>query len=68
MIKGITKLNRTIFSIFLGIFYLLLSSNSQAQYTDTNIYMYIEQYKEIAVQKMKEFKIPASITLAQGIF
>lgn len=68
MIKGITKLNRTIFSIFLGIFYLLLSSNSKAQYTDTNIYMYIEQYKEIAVQKMKEFKIPASITLAQGIF
>lgn len=68
MIKGITKLNRTIFSIFLGIFYLLLSSNSQAQYTDTNIYMYIDQYKEIAVQKMKEFKIPASITLAQGIF
>lgn len=68
MIKGITKLNRTIFSIFLGIFYLLLSSNSKAQYTDTNIYMYIDQYKEIAVQKMKEFKIPASITLAQGIF
>ena len=68
MIKGITKLNRTIFSIFLGIFYLLLSSNSKAQYTDTNIYTYIDQYKEIAVQKMKEFKIPASITLAQGIF
>ena len=28
---------------------------------------YIEIYKEIAINKMAEFKIPASITLAQGI-
>lgn len=28
---------------------------------------YINQYKKIAVDKMKEYKIPASITLAQGI-
>lgn len=28
---------------------------------------YIEQYREIAVRKMQEYRIPASITLAQGI-
>ena len=28
---------------------------------------YIDTYKEVAMKKMKEYKIPASITLAQGI-
>ena len=28
---------------------------------------YIELYKDVAIKKQKEFKIPASITLAQGI-
>ena len=28
---------------------------------------YIEQYKDIAMREMQEYKIPASITLAQGI-
>jgi LysM repeat protein len=28
---------------------------------------YIEEYKHIAIREMKKFKIPASITLAQGI-
>lgn len=28
---------------------------------------YIEAYKEVAIKKMKEYQIPASITLAQGI-
>ncbi len=28
---------------------------------------YIETYKDIAIKKMKEYRIPASITLAQGI-
>jgi flagellum-specific peptidoglycan hydrolase FlgJ len=39
-----------------------------AQYTEADIYNYIETYKGIAIQKMVEYKIPASITLAQGIF
>ncbi len=29
---------------------------------------YVEQYKDVAMEKMKQYKIPASITLAQGIF
>ena len=28
---------------------------------------YIEIYKDVAIKKMKEYRIPASITLAQGI-
>lgn len=39
-----------------------------AQYTEKDIYAYIAQYQEIAIQKMYEYKIPASITIAQGIF
>ena len=29
---------------------------------------YIDQYKDIAIEQMRRWKIPASITLAQGIF
>jgi len=39
-----------------------------AQYTEPDIYNYIDTYKEIAIEKMITYKIPASITLAQGIF
>ena len=38
------------------------------QYTEDDIYAYIERYKEPAINKMYEYKIPASITIAQGIF
>ena len=38
------------------------------QYTEEDIYAYIERYKEPAINKMYEYKIPASITIAQGIF
>lgn len=40
----------------------------QAQYTEKDIYIYIDTYKELAINKMYEYKIPASITIAQGIF
>lgn len=39
-----------------------------AQYTDQDIVNYVNQYKELAIKKMYEYKIPASITLAQGVF
>lgn len=57
-------IKRPLFFATLLLFYNL----SFAQYTDDDIYGYIEQYKELAVAKMHEYKIPASITLAQGIF
>ena len=40
----------------------------QAQYSEKDIYAYIEKYQAVAIQKMCEHKIPASITIAQGIF
>lgn len=40
-----------------------------AQYTlDDQIYDYIDMYKDLAMQEMEIYKIPASITLAQAIY
>jgi LysM repeat protein len=48
---------------------LAYSCNAQAQMTWNQRYQqYIDQYKDIAIEQMKRWKIPASITLAQGIF
>ncbi|MBO4231888.1 MAG: glucosaminidase domain-containing protein [Bacteroidales bacterium] len=47
---------------------LFVNFSVRAQYTEADIYRYIETYKEIAIDKMEKYKIPASITLAQGIF
>lgn len=47
---------------------LFIPEKTSAQYTEKDIYAYIDQYKEVAIQKMYEYKIPASITIAQGIF
>ncbi len=54
--------------IGLLIFCLSLGTSLFAQYTKADIYTYIENYKDLAVKKMHEYKIPASITLAQGVF
>ncbi|MDR2979308.1 MAG: glucosaminidase domain-containing protein [Bacteroidales bacterium] len=47
---------------------LFTTSTLVAQYTEKDIHLYIEKYKDLAIQKMYEYKIPASITLAQGVF
>lgn len=49
-----------------GLLFLLLFNqvNGQKKITTEE---YINQYKDVAIQKMKEYGIPASITLAQGI-
>lgn len=54
--------------IGVALFCLLAPSLLFAQYSEKDIYAYIEQYKDVAMQKMVEYKIPASITIAQGIF
>jgi len=60
---------RNILSVgcFLLVFVGMLS-NISAQYTEADMRAYVEQYKDVAMEKMKQYKIPASITLAQGIF
>jgi LysM repeat protein len=63
MLKSLAKVNT-----FFIIIFLLSSNASYAQRgNDVDIEEYITKYKAIAIQKMREFKIPASITLAQGI-
>lgn len=46
---------------------LLIISHSLNSQTRITTEEYIEKYKDIAIRKQKEYKIPASITLAQGI-
>jgi len=52
------------FSLLLAILSYSFSLKAQKMMTTE---AYIEQYKDIAIKKMKEYRIPASITLAQGI-
>ena len=44
-----------------------LSVSAQTKW-NARYQQYIDQYKDIAIEQMKRWKIPASITLAQGIF
>ncbi|MDL2325731.1 glucosaminidase domain-containing protein [Bacteroidales bacterium OttesenSCG-928-A14] len=55
---------------FLSIILLFLTTLPllAQQYTEADIHLYIEKYKDLAIRKMYEYKIPASITLAQGVF
>lgn len=47
---------------------LTVSVSMSAQIRQNQAYLsYIERYKAIAVQQMQKYKIPASITLAQGL-
>lgn len=49
-------------------FFLLISVLINAQpLTNADYSIYIKQYKSIAIREMKLYKIPASITLAQGM-
>jgi flagellum-specific peptidoglycan hydrolase FlgJ len=51
--------------LFLAIFLWHDEAYSQAKSQD--VLNYIERYKDIAMREMQEYKIPASITLAQGL-
>lgn len=45
----------------------ILSFTAQAQTRNRQYEEYIHKYKDIAVEEMKRYRIPASITLAQGL-
>lgn len=55
-------IRRLLISFF--IFFFTLNGFSQKRQTNEE---YIEKYYKIAIEEMKKYKIPASITLAQGI-
>ena len=41
---------------------------SQQMRWNNTFQTYIDQYKDLAIEEMLKYKIPASITLAQGLF
>ena len=48
---------------------LLTAVSASAQMTwNARYQQYIDQYKDMAIEQMKRWKVPASITLAQGLF
>ena len=54
--------------IFVSIaFFLSLAASAQIRWNQT-YQEYFNQYKDIAIEQMKKYHIPASITLAQGVF
>ena len=55
------------FSLFLWLVLLAVSASAQMRWNQA-YQNYINQYKDVAVQEMLRYNIPASITLAQGIF
>lgn len=55
------------YSLQISLVILILSSNTLFAQTRITTEEYINTYKHIAIKKQKEYKIPASITLAQGI-
>lgn len=61
--RGVPKRIKDIF-LFLLFVNLAISAAAQKKLTREE---YIEMYRDIAIQEMVEFHIPASITLAQGI-
>ena len=54
------------FCIIIGLF-MSLGMQAQSQWNQT-YQQYIDQYKDIAIEQMHRYHIPASITLAQGLF
>jgi hypothetical protein len=54
--------------ILLFVFLLTAVASSAQMKWNERYQQYIDQYKDIAIEQMKRWRIPASITLAQGIF
>ncbi|MBQ8046406.1 MAG: glucosaminidase domain-containing protein [Prevotella sp.] len=54
-------------ALLLTLLCMAMSAHAQMKWNAT-YQAYIDQYKSIAVQEMQKYGIPASITLAQGIF
>ena len=58
-------MKKTILTIVL----ITLATIATAQMKWNSAYQqYIDQYKDLAIEQMKKYRIPASITLAQGVF
>ena len=59
--KIMNKLFRRLYTISL---LLVIAISAQAQRKNARYVDYVNTYKDLAIQHMKDYKIPASITLA----
>lgn len=60
----IERINMRVYSLL----FLLVAISMNAQTGKNALFVqYVEQYKECAIEQMRKYKIPASITLAQGL-
>ena len=59
-------MKRTIFSLF-SLFLVLQTALSQSMSWNQRYQDYFNLYKDIAIEQMQKYHIPASITLAQGV-
>ena len=59
-------MKKALFILF-TIHFSLFTANAQIKWNE-RYQQYIDQYKDIAIEEMHRWKIPASITLAQGLF
>ncbi len=59
-------MKRVIF-FFLSLFLLLSMASAQGVIWNQRFQDYFDTYKDIAIEQMAKYKIPASITLAQGV-
>lgn len=58
-------MQRTFFTILFGTF--IATASSQIKW-NSSYQQYIDMYKDLAIEQMLKYKIPASITLAQGVY
>lgn len=54
--------------LLLAVILGLVTGYAQNYTLDDQVYDYIDQYKDLAMQEMEQYRIPASITLAQAIY
>ena len=61
------NLKKTIGLTVLSLFLSLSSASAQQIKWNAEFQAYIDQYKDLAIEEMAQYRIPASITLAQGL-
>ena len=61
------NLMKTIGLTVLSLFLSLSSASAQQIKWNAEFQAYIDQYKDLAIEEMAQYRIPASITLAQGL-
>lgn len=66
--RSLRELKTIVFTSLFAFVFLMPSSLSAQMKWNSAYQTYIDQYKDIAIEQMLKYHIPASITLAQGVF